>query len=109
MNDPNLPAYGPGRSQKGTAALTEFNAEMKIDGKVTKLKFAKATADFGEPENTPLAPSPAIKTPTKTNASPAPSATPLMAMTTPPGASTPAPVVAMCRAMPSSCWKSPSR
>ncbi len=22
MNDPNLPAYGPGRSQKGTAALT---------------------------------------------------------------------------------------
>lgn len=56
MNDPNLPAYGPGRSQKGTAALTEFNAEMKIDGKVTKLKFIKATADFGEPENTPLAP-----------------------------------------------------
>lgn len=56
MNDPNLPAYGPGRSQKGTAALTEFNAEMKIDGKVTKLKFAKASADFGEPENTPLVP-----------------------------------------------------
>jgi hypothetical protein len=55
LNDPNLPAYGPGRSQKGTAALTEFNAEMKIDGKDTKLKFVKATADFGEPENTPLA------------------------------------------------------
>ena len=54
MNDPNLPAYGPGRSQKGTAALTEFNVTMKIDGKDTKLKFAKATADFGEPENTPL-------------------------------------------------------
>ncbi len=56
MNDPNLPAYGPGRSQKGTAALTEFNVEMKIDGKMTKLKFVKASADFGEPENTPLAP-----------------------------------------------------
>ena len=56
MNDPNLPAYGPGRSQKGTAALTEFNVTMKIDGKDTKLKFVKATADFGEPENTPLAP-----------------------------------------------------
>lgn len=55
MNDPNLPAYGPGRSQKGTAALTEFSAEMKIDGKMTKLKFSQATADFGEPENTPLA------------------------------------------------------
>lgn len=56
MNDPNLPAYGPGRSQKGTAALTEFSAEMKIDGKPTKLKFVKATADYGEPEDTPLAP-----------------------------------------------------
>ncbi|WP_395746456.1 PSD1 and planctomycete cytochrome C domain-containing protein [Prosthecobacter sp.] len=56
MNDPNLPAYGPGRSQKGTAALTEFGAEMKIDGKPAKLKFVKATADYGEPENTPLAP-----------------------------------------------------
>ncbi len=54
MNDPNLPAYGPGRSQKGTAALTEFNVTIRIDGKDTKLKFAKATADFGEPENTPL-------------------------------------------------------
>jgi len=56
MNDPNLPAYGPGRSQKGTAALTEFQAEMKIDGKMTKLKFVKASADYGEPENSPLAP-----------------------------------------------------
>ncbi len=56
MNDPNLPAYGPGRSQKGTAALTEFSVTMKVGGKDTKLKFAKATADFGEPENTPLVP-----------------------------------------------------
>lgn len=56
LNDPNLPAYGPGRSQKGTAALTEFTAEMKINGKLTPLKFVKATADFGEAENTPLAP-----------------------------------------------------
>jgi hypothetical protein len=54
MNDPNLPAYGPGRSQKGTAALTEFNATIKINGKDTALKFSKATADFGEPENTPI-------------------------------------------------------
>lgn len=55
MNDPNLPAYGPGRSQKGTAALTEFIAQAKIGGKPANLKFARATADFGEPENTPLA------------------------------------------------------
>jgi len=55
MNDPNLPAYGPGRSQKGTAALTEFSATLTIDGKATPMKFSRATADFGEPENTPLA------------------------------------------------------
>lgn len=54
MNDPNLPAYGPGRSQKGTAALTEFNATLKINGEDTPLKFIKATADFGEPENTAI-------------------------------------------------------
>ena len=54
LNDPNLPAYGPGRSQKGTAALTEFTAEIKVNGKLTALKFARASADFGEPENTPL-------------------------------------------------------
>jgi hypothetical protein len=34
---------------------------MKIDGKTRQLKFIKATADFGEPENTPLAPLPKIK------------------------------------------------
>lgn len=55
LNDPNLPAYGPGRSVKGMAALTEFTAEIKVDGKPVQLKFARATADFGEPENTPLA------------------------------------------------------
>jgi mono/diheme cytochrome c family protein len=54
LNDPNLPAYGPGRSIQGLAALTEFTAEVKIGGKLTPLKFIKATADFGEPENTPL-------------------------------------------------------
>jgi len=56
MNDPNLPAYGPGRSQKGTAALTEFIAKVNIGGKATALKFVRATADFGEAENTPLVP-----------------------------------------------------
>lgn len=54
MNDPNLPAYGPGRSQIGTAALTEFQVTAKVNGKNTSLKFSRATADFGEPENTPL-------------------------------------------------------
>lgn len=54
LNDPNLPAYGPGRSQNGTAALSEFTVETEADGKTTPLKFARATADFGESENTPL-------------------------------------------------------
>ena len=56
LNDPNLPAYGPGRSQKGTCALTEFEVQAEVDGKPQPLKFASATADFGEPENTPLDP-----------------------------------------------------
>jgi hypothetical protein len=54
LNDPNLPAYGPGRSPLGTAALTEFIAKANVDGKSTSLKFASATADYGQPENTPL-------------------------------------------------------
>ena len=54
LTDPNLPAYGPGRSQKGVCALSEFIVEAEVDGKNQKLKFASATADFGEAENTPL-------------------------------------------------------
>ena len=54
LTDSNLPAYGPGRSQSGTCALTEFLVEAEVDGNPQTLKFASATADFGEPENTPL-------------------------------------------------------
>jgi len=53
MNDPNLPLGGPGRSIKGTAALTEFDVEYApVDDpkKVTKVKMAKATADLNVPE-----------------------------------------------------------
>jgi hypothetical protein len=46
LTDPNLPLNGPGRSIKGTCALTEF--EVEADG--TKVKFAKATADYNQPE-----------------------------------------------------------
>lgn len=46
LNDPNLPLGGPGRSIKGTGALTEF--EVEADGK--KLKIARATADINLPE-----------------------------------------------------------
>jgi mono/diheme cytochrome c family protein len=56
LNDPNLPLGGPGRSIKGTAALTEFEVEAApadAPDKVTKVKIAKATADINLPE-TPL-------------------------------------------------------
>jgi len=56
LTDPNLPRGGPGRSIKGTCALTEFEVEAapaNAPDKVLKVKFAKATADFS-PAETPL-------------------------------------------------------
>lgn len=53
MNDPNLPLDGPGRSLKGTCALTEFEVEAapaSAPDKVTKVRFASATADISQPE-----------------------------------------------------------
>jgi hypothetical protein len=62
LNDANLPANGPGRSFKGTCALTEFTVEAApAEGsasekkKASKVKMARASADFGQPE-TPLEP-----------------------------------------------------
>jgi hypothetical protein len=46
LTDPSLPMNGPGRSIQGTCALTEF--EVEADG--AKVKFAKATADYNQPE-----------------------------------------------------------
>jgi len=48
LMDPNLPRGGPGRSVKGTGALTEFEAEAAPASdptKVTKVKFVRALAD----------------------------------------------------------------
>lgn len=53
MNDPNLPLGGPGRSIKGTGALTEFEVEVApadAPTKVRRVKFSKATADVNLPE-----------------------------------------------------------
>jgi mono/diheme cytochrome c family protein len=53
LTDQRLPLGGPGRSLRGTAALTEFKAEAApadAPTKVTELKFAKATTDFEQPE-----------------------------------------------------------
>jgi mono/diheme cytochrome c family protein len=73
LTDPNLPLGGPGRSIKGTGALTEFEVEATPaqevanggdadpvadataapDAKPVKVKIARATADLELPE-TPL-------------------------------------------------------
>ncbi len=58
LNDPNLPARGPGRSFMGTCALTEFKVEVaaaKQPGKKTRVKLEKASADYANPER-PLEP-----------------------------------------------------
>lgn len=58
LNDPNLPNGGPGRSIKGTGALTEFRVEVasaQNPGQFAKVKIAAATADINLPE-TPLEP-----------------------------------------------------
>ncbi|HEX8203118.1 MAG TPA: PSD1 and planctomycete cytochrome C domain-containing protein [Isosphaeraceae bacterium] len=58
LNDPDLPLGGPGRSIKGTAALTEFEAQAApadAPEKVETIKLARASADVNPPE-TPLEP-----------------------------------------------------
>ena len=54
MTHPDLPRTGPGRSVKGTGALTELKVEAAPAGdpeKVTELKFSRATADINLPEH----------------------------------------------------------
>lgn len=58
LNDPNLPMGGPGRSVRGTAALTEFlvdAAPVSEPGKSQRVKIARASADINLPEQ-PLDP-----------------------------------------------------
>ena len=58
MTDPDLPRGGPGRSIKGTGALTEFAVEQAstlTGDKPEKVNIVKATADVNPPE-TPLEP-----------------------------------------------------
>jgi mono/diheme cytochrome c family protein len=53
LTDPNLPLGGPGRSTKGTGALTEFELEAAPASdpkKITKIKIVRATADYNQPE-----------------------------------------------------------
>jgi mono/diheme cytochrome c family protein len=56
LTDPDLPMGGPGRSVKGTGALTEFEVEVASPAdpeKTEKIKVVRATADVNPPE-TPL-------------------------------------------------------
>ncbi|MBM3775499.1 MAG: DUF1553 domain-containing protein, partial [Acidobacteria bacterium] len=60
LNDPNLPMGGPGRSLKGTGALTEFEVEAAPAApsatasgpaaeKPSRIRIVRATADFSPP------------------------------------------------------------
>lgn len=54
LRDPNLPLGGPGRSTRGTGALTEFEIETatsKTAEKGEKIKIASASADINPPES----------------------------------------------------------
>jgi hypothetical protein len=56
LNDSNLPMGGPGRSIKGTAALTEFKVHVRNVAKPSEakwIKFVRATADVN-PAEAPL-------------------------------------------------------
>ncbi|TWT34556.1 DUF1553 domain-containing protein [Blastopirellula retiformator] len=53
LTHPQLPCHGPGRSLRGTAALTEFDifaAPANNPGKRTKVKLVAATADVNPAE-----------------------------------------------------------
>jgi hypothetical protein len=53
LTDPNLPSGGPGRSFKGTCALTDFSVEVAPADhpeKRTRVKLAAATSDYDQPE-----------------------------------------------------------
>ena len=55
LNDLNLPLSGPGRSIKGTAALTEIRIEAAAQGgkgKPAEVKIARASADVNPAEKT---------------------------------------------------------
>jgi hypothetical protein len=58
LTDPNLPCNGPGRSFKGTCALTELKVEaieLKNPTNKVSVHFARATSDFDQPQ-APLEP-----------------------------------------------------
>lgn len=58
LTDPNLPHGGPGRSYKGTSALTQITVEAQAadgSGKLEGQKITAASADFEQTE-TPLEP-----------------------------------------------------
>jgi hypothetical protein len=53
FTDPNLPCNGPGRSFRGTCALTEFKVEAAAVTSPTnqiEVQWAHATADYANPE-----------------------------------------------------------
>ncbi len=56
LTDPNLPCNGPGRSFKGTCALSEFAVKIDRGKGLEPVKLASADADFGDAPDSPLEP-----------------------------------------------------
>ncbi|HVJ46547.1 MAG TPA: DUF1549 domain-containing protein, partial [Luteolibacter sp.] len=54
LNDPNLPATGPGRSHFGTFGVTEFKVDAGPEGKLASIKFTSAQADLEPAPETPV-------------------------------------------------------
>ncbi len=51
LTDPNLPAYGPGRSDNGNFVLSEFTVEVAPENessKTNRVELQRATADFAQ-------------------------------------------------------------
>ncbi len=65
MNDPDLPAGGPGRSAYGTFGITEFSVDAGREGKLAPVRFAAATADLEPAPETPVRPQFNEKTPVR--------------------------------------------
>ncbi len=106
LNDPSLPLGGPGRSIKGTSALTEFAVEAEVggwqDGDGSSSPRRRRTTTRRRRRWTRSSTTRAAR-----SASSGRRGSPSTAITRPPGASTPAPDAAISRARPCSTLDKP--
>ena len=110
LNDPSLPLQGPGRSSKGLCALTEMRLEAAPADKPDQQLGGEIRPGHGRCESARTRAGADLRRQDRPAAGHrARSASPSTARTKRPGASTPAPAGATCRARPFSCSRSRSR